>query len=76
VLLEDKVAVIYGGEGTIGSAVDRHADEVASSAAGIDISLNEISHDYVQGTPLVEMALDGRSTTTRARSPPGRGRCS
>jgi len=93
VLLEDKIAVIYGGGGTIGGAVarafacegahlflagrtltklndvaeeirsvggvaetaqvdaldgravDEHADAVAASAGGIDVSFNLISHD-------------------------------
>lgn len=39
-------------------AVDAHADAVAARAGGIDISFNLISHGDVQGTPLVEMALD------------------
>jgi NAD(P)-dependent dehydrogenase (short-subunit alcohol dehydrogenase family) len=104
VLLEDKSAVIYGGGGSIGSAVarvfaregakvflagrtparldevageirsaggvaetaevdaldaaavDRHADEVAEKAGGIDVSFNLISHGAVQGTPMVEMS--------------------
>ncbi|HVD55922.1 MAG TPA: SDR family oxidoreductase [Thermoleophilaceae bacterium] len=103
-LLEDKSAVIYGGGGSIGSAVarvfaregakvflagrtparldevageirsaggvaetaevdaldaaavDRHADEVAEKAGGIDVSFNLISHGAVQGTPMVEMS--------------------
>ncbi|OLB80123.1 MAG: 3-oxoacyl-ACP reductase [Actinobacteria bacterium 13_2_20CM_2_71_6] len=40
------------------TAVDRHADAVAASAGGIDISFNLIQHGDVQGTPLVEMQLD------------------
>jgi 3-oxoacyl-[acyl-carrier protein] reductase len=39
------------------SAVDQHADAVATEAGGIDISFNLISHGDVQGTPLVEMSL-------------------
>ncbi len=39
-------------------AVDAHADGVAADAGGIDISMNLISVDDVQGTPLVEMRLD------------------
>ncbi len=39
-------------------AVDEHADAVAAKAGGIDISFNLISHRDVQGTPLVEMALE------------------
>jgi NAD(P)-dependent dehydrogenase (short-subunit alcohol dehydrogenase family) len=98
-LLDDKVAVIYGAGGQVGGAVaqafaregarvflagrsrarlervatdipgaavaqldaldaeavDRHADGVAATAGSVDISFNLISHDFVQGTPLVEM---------------------
>src|SRR3989475_77744 len=105
-MLEGKTAVIYGGGGSIGSAVarafaregarvflagrtparleevareiravgglaetaqvdaldeqavDEHADAVAAKAGAIDISFNLISHGDVQGTPLVEMALE------------------
>jgi NAD(P)-dependent dehydrogenase (short-subunit alcohol dehydrogenase family) len=99
-LLEDKVAVIYGAGGQVGrhstgaregarvflagrslaslervaadipgaavaelnaldaGAIDRHADEVAATAGSIDISFNLISHDFVQGTPLVEMEAE------------------
>jgi NAD(P)-dependent dehydrogenase (short-subunit alcohol dehydrogenase family) len=39
-------------------AVDEHADAVAAKAGGIDISFNLITHGDVQGTPLVEMALE------------------
>jgi NAD(P)-dependent dehydrogenase (short-subunit alcohol dehydrogenase family) len=39
-------------------AVDEHADAVAARAGAIDISFNLISHGDVQGTPLVEMALE------------------
>lgn len=39
-------------------AVDAHADAVAAAAGGIDISFNLITHGDVQGTPMVEMALD------------------
>ena len=118
-LLEDKVAVIYGAGGQVGSAVarafaregarvflagrslapleraaadipgaavaelnaldagaiDRHADEVAATAGSIDISFNLISHDFVQGTPLVEMEADDyvgpvHSRSARRSSPP------
>lgn len=40
------------------TAVDEHADAVAASAGGIDISFNLISHGEVQGTPLAEMRLE------------------
>jgi 3-oxoacyl-[acyl-carrier protein] reductase len=46
------------------TAVDRHADAVAASAGGIDVSFNLISVGDVQGTPLAEMPLqdfEGRS---------------
>jgi 3-oxoacyl-[acyl-carrier protein] reductase len=39
-------------------AVDEHADAVAAAAGGIDISFNLITHGDVQGTPMVEMAVD------------------
>jgi 3-oxoacyl-[acyl-carrier protein] reductase len=38
-----------------GRAVDEHADAVAASAGGIDVSFNLISHDDVHGTPMAEM---------------------
>ena len=37
------------------TAVDEHADAVAASAGGIDVSFNVISYGDVQGTPLAEM---------------------
>jgi 3-oxoacyl-[acyl-carrier protein] reductase len=40
------------------TAVDRHADAVAASAGGIDVSFNLISVGDVQGTPLAEMPLE------------------
>jgi 3-oxoacyl-[acyl-carrier protein] reductase len=40
------------------AAVDEHADAVAASAGGIDISFNVINHGDVQGTPMAEMALE------------------
>lgn len=39
-------------------AVDEHADAVAASAGGIDVSFNLISHGDVHGTPLAEMTLE------------------
>ncbi len=39
-------------------AVHEHADAVAATAGGIDVSFNLISHGDVQGTPLAEMALE------------------
>ncbi|MFD5111116.1 SDR family NAD(P)-dependent oxidoreductase [Streptomyces sp. NPDC058391] len=38
-------------------AVDAHADEVVARAGRIDVSLNLISHNDVQGTPLAEMEV-------------------
>jgi 3-oxoacyl-[acyl-carrier protein] reductase len=40
------------------TAVDQHADAVAASAGGIDVSFNLISVEDVQGTPLAEMSLE------------------
>lgn len=40
------------------TAVDQHADAVATSAGGIDASFNLISVGDVQGTPLAEMRLE------------------
>jgi NAD(P)-dependent dehydrogenase (short-subunit alcohol dehydrogenase family) len=39
-------------------AVDAHADAVAAAGGSIDIALNVISHEVVQGTPMAEMAVD------------------
>ena len=39
-------------------AVDEQAEAVVAQAGAIDISFNLISHGDVQGTPLVQMALD------------------
>jgi NAD(P)-dependent dehydrogenase (short-subunit alcohol dehydrogenase family) len=39
-------------------AVDEHADAVVARTGRIDVSFNLISHGDVQGTPLVEMALE------------------
>ena len=105
-LLENKVAVIHGGGGSIGgaaarvfaregarlflagkslprleaaasvaraegaevsiavvdamdqAAVDRHVDEVADAAGRIDIALNAVGFDHVQGLPIAETSLD------------------
>ena len=53
-----------------GRAVDEHADAVAASAGGIDVSFNLISHDYVHGTPMVEMYLEdyARPVVTAVRT--------
>jgi 3-oxoacyl-[acyl-carrier protein] reductase len=39
-------------------AVDAHADALFAEAGSLDISFNLISHGVVQGTPMVEMAVD------------------
>ena len=39
-------------------AVERHADEVAAKAGGIDIALNALGIVHVQGTPLAELSLE------------------
>jgi 3-oxoacyl-[acyl-carrier protein] reductase len=39
-------------------AVDEHADAVAASAGGIDISFNLISHGDVHGSPMADMDLE------------------
>jgi 3-oxoacyl-[acyl-carrier protein] reductase len=105
-LLENKVAVIHGGGGSIGSAaarvfaregarlflagrslprleaaasvaraegadvsiavvdamdqeaVDRHVDEVADVAGRIDIALNAVGFDHVQGLPIADTSLE------------------
>jgi 3-oxoacyl-[acyl-carrier protein] reductase len=38
-------------------AVDRHVDQVAEQAGGIDVSFNAVGVHAVQGTPLTELAL-------------------
>jgi 3-oxoacyl-[acyl-carrier protein] reductase len=115
-LLENKVAVIYGAGGSIGGAVarafaregakvhlagrtlesleevaqeirsaggvaetaqvdalderavDQHADAVATSAGGIDISFNLISYGDVQGAPLAEILLQRSGWQRRGRA--------
>lgn len=37
--------------------VDRHADEVAEQAGGIDIALNAVGFTHVQGTPFLGLSL-------------------
>jgi NAD(P)-dependent dehydrogenase (short-subunit alcohol dehydrogenase family) len=53
-----------------GRAIDEHADAVAASAGGIDISFNPISHGDVHGTPMAEMDLEdyARPIVTAART--------
>ena len=53
-----------------GRAVDEHADAVAASAGGIDVSFNLISHDDVHGTPMAEMDLEeyARPVVTAVRT--------
>src|SRR5262245_45359462 len=40
------------------AAVDRHADEVASTAGSLDISFSLIAIQDVQGTPLARMSFE------------------
>ena len=51
-------------------AVDEHADAVAASAGGIDISFNLISHGDVHGTPMTDMDLEdyARPVVTAVRT--------
>jgi NAD(P)-dependent dehydrogenase (short-subunit alcohol dehydrogenase family) len=51
-------------------AVDEHADAVAASAGGIDVSFNAIGHGDVHGAPLIEMPFDDffRPVMTALRS--------
>jgi NAD(P)-dependent dehydrogenase (short-subunit alcohol dehydrogenase family) len=51
-------------------AVDVFADDVVARAGGIDVSFNLIAHGDVQGTPMVEMALEDfmRPIDTAVRS--------
>jgi NAD(P)-dependent dehydrogenase (short-subunit alcohol dehydrogenase family) len=39
------------------AAVNAHADEVAARAGRIDVALNAISVDHVQGTPFLQLSL-------------------
>lgn len=39
-------------------SVEKHLSEVVKKTGGIDISFNAIGIDHLQGTPLVEMALE------------------
>ena len=51
-------------------AVDEHADAIAASAGGIDISFNLISHGDVHGTPMADMDLEdyARPVVTAVRT--------
>jgi NAD(P)-dependent dehydrogenase (short-subunit alcohol dehydrogenase family) len=40
------------------AAVDRHVDEVADAAGRIDIALNAVGFDHVQGLPIGETSLE------------------
>src|SRR5918997_985237 len=52
------------------TAVDQHADTVAASAGGIDVSFNLISYGDAQETPLAQMTLADfeRPAVTAART--------
>jgi 3-oxoacyl-[acyl-carrier protein] reductase len=41
-----------------GEAVDAHVDSVAAEAGSLDICMNVITHGDVQGTPMVQMAVE------------------
>ncbi|MFJ7750162.1 SDR family NAD(P)-dependent oxidoreductase [Arthrobacter sp. NPDC097144] len=45
-------------DATNSRAVDEHADDVASSAGSLDISVNVIQHGDVQGSPMVDMYVE------------------
>jgi 3-oxoacyl-[acyl-carrier protein] reductase len=51
-------------------AVDEHADAVAATAGGIDISVNVIADNDVQGTPMADMSPEDylSPVTTNVRS--------
>jgi 3-oxoacyl-[acyl-carrier protein] reductase len=51
-------------------AVNRHADAVAETAGGIDVSFNAISHGDVHGAPLMDMPFEdfARPITTAVRT--------
>jgi 3-oxoacyl-[acyl-carrier protein] reductase len=51
-------------------AVDAHADHVAETAGGIDVSFNAIGHGDVHGLPLLEMSMEDflRPVETAVRS--------
>ena len=45
-------------DATNGQAVDEHANDVASTAGSLDISMNVIQHGDVQGKPMVQMHVE------------------
>ncbi|MER6667864.1 SDR family oxidoreductase [Amycolatopsis japonica] len=47
------------------TAIVEHAASVASTAGSVDISMNVITHNDVQGTPLVEMSLEDLESPVR-----------
>ncbi|MGW4130815.1 SDR family NAD(P)-dependent oxidoreductase [Amycolatopsis japonica] len=47
------------------AAIDEHAASVVSAAGSVDISMNVITHNDVQGTPLVEMSLEDLESPVR-----------
>jgi 3-oxoacyl-[acyl-carrier protein] reductase len=51
-------------------AVDEHVDAVAAEAGGIDISFNLISHPYIHGIPLADMAVDDLMAPVQAAARP------
>ena len=51
-------------------AVDAHADAVAETAGGIDVSFNSIGHGDIHGPPLIDMPFEhfARPVTTAVRA--------
>ncbi|MGW5705712.1 SDR family NAD(P)-dependent oxidoreductase [Amycolatopsis japonica] len=47
------------------TAIVEHAASVASTAGSVDISMNVITHNDVQGTPLVEMSVEDLESPVR-----------
>jgi len=52
-------------DATDARAVAEHLDAVAAKTGGIDISLNAISIEDIQGTPLVDMSIEDFETPIR-----------
>src|SRR5690349_17067742 len=58
-MLKDKVAVIYGAGGAIGSAVDEHLRSVIDQAGRLDVSFNAIGIPSPKNrAPLVELDVE------------------
>jgi 3-oxoacyl-[acyl-carrier protein] reductase len=48
-------------------ALDRHADDVAKRAGGIDVAFNAVGVEDHQGTPLIEMSPEDVSLPVKTR---------